>query len=344
MRLSHWSALCFVATLLGLFSRPLRGSTGPSADPFVRLSVHPPIRPPVPASLRSSTDSDSDLPPGLYFMGAPVVPAVLRGLGVGTLMGSVGLLALLAWLLPTGGGAPRRAATTLGWVAVAFLILHLVAWLLNASLDQRLDADALALLTSTDAGHAELVRMVLVLLTAVVATATPRPVVAAVLGIGALIASAHVGHAAAIATDWSLPIKALHLLAGATWLGGLLWLLLADPTLPEHAFGVGRVSAAALASVAVVTATGFIVALLFLPSWRDLFHSDYGTIALAKTVGVGILVLFGAYHKFVLVPRAAEPATATKLRRSVRYEVLVMTLVVLLGGLLAYISPPEHIG
>ncbi|MGH7533709.1 MAG: copper resistance D family protein [Gemmatimonadales bacterium] len=336
VRLSHRSALLILAALLGVCVSPLHGSTHPSA--------HPSIRPSVPASLRPSADSDSDLPPGLYFKGAPVVPAVLRGLGVGTLMASAGLLTLLAWLLPTGGAAPRRAATTLAWVAVAVLSLHLVAWMLNASLDQRLDADALALLTSTDAGHAEIVRMALVLLTAVAATATPRPVLAAVLGVGALVASAHVGHAAAIDADWSLPAKALHLLAGATWLGGLLWLLLADPTLPEHAFGVSRVSAAALVSVVVVTATGFLVALLFLPSWRDLFHSDYGAVAIAKTVGVGILVLFGAYHKFVLVPRAGEAATATKLRRSVRYEVSVMTFVILLGGLLAYISPPEHAG
>ncbi|MGH7590081.1 MAG: copper resistance D family protein, partial [Gemmatimonadales bacterium] len=336
VRLNHRSALLVVAALLGVCAPALHGSTGPAAHPSLRASVPP--------SLSPAADSDSDQPPGLYFKGAPVVPAVLRGLGVGTLMGSAGLLALLAWLLPSGGGSPRRAATALAWVAVAFLLLHLVAWLLNASLDQRLDADALALLTSTDAGRAEIVRMVLVLLTAIAATVTPRPTVAAVLGVGALVASAHVGHAAAIATEWSFPAKALHLLAGATWLGGLLWLLLADPTLPEHAFGVGRVSTAALAPVVIVTATGFLVALLFLPSWRDLFHSDYGAVAIAKTVGVGILVLFGAYHKFVLVPRAAEAATATKLRRSVRYEVSVMTFVILLGGLLAYISPPEHVG
>lgn len=329
MRLTRGPGLIL---LLAALLSTTGAAISPSVHSSIRPSAHPTILP----------DSDSDQPPGLYLKGAPVVPAVLRGLGVGTLMGGAGLLALLAWLLPTGGGAPRRAATTLAWVAVAFLLLHLVAWLLIASLDQRLDADALALLTATAAGRGELIRMALVLLTAIAATLAPRPAVAAVLGIAALVASAHVGHAAVIASDWSLPAKALHLLAGATWLGGLLWLLLADPTLPEHAFGVGRVSAAALASVVVVTATGFLAALLFLPSWRDLFHSDYGAVAIAKTVGVGILVLFGAYHKFVLVPRAADPATAAKLRRSVRYEVAVMTFVILLGGLLAYISPPEH--
>lgn len=328
MRLTRGPGLILLlAALLSTTGAAIR----PSDHPTIRPSDAPTIRP----------DSDADHPPGLYLKGAPVVPAVLRGLGVGTLMGSAGLLALLAWLLPTGGGAPRRGATALGWVAVGFLLLHLLAWMLNASLDQRLDADALALLTSTGAGHTELVRIALALLGALAATLVRRPTAAALFLIGALVASAYVGHAATMATDWSLPAKALHLTAGAVWLGGLLWLLLADPTLPEHTIGVGRVSAAALAAVVVVTASGLLAALLFLPAWRDLFHSDYGAVAIAKTVGVGVLVLFGAYHKFALVPRAADPATAGTLRRSVRYEVFVMTFVILLGGLLAYISPPE---
>jgi putative copper export protein len=326
-----------VVAMLSLPAAPLRAISPPPA--VLLTPIHPTIRPSDLATIRP--DSDSDQPPGLSWMGAPVVPAVLRGLGVGTLMGSVGLLALLAWLLPTGGGAPRRAATALAWMAVAFLVCHLLAWMLNASLDQRLDADALALLTSTGTGHTEIVRIALALLAAVAATLRRRPATAAVLGIGALVASAYVGHAATMATDWSLPAKALHLLAGATWLGGLLWLLFAEPALPEHAAGVRRVSAAALASVVVVVASGLLAALLFLPAWRDLFHSDYGAVVMAKIVGVGVLVLFGAYHKFVLVPRTSEVATAGRLRRSVRYEVAVMTFVILLGGLLAYISPPE---
>ena len=336
MRLTRGPGLILLlAALLSTSGAAVR----PSDHPTTRPSDHATIRPSDHTTIRP--DSNSDEPPGLYWKGAPVVPALLRGLGVGTLMGSAGLLALLAWLLPTGGGAPRRAATALAWVAVAFLVLHLLAWMLNASLDQRLDADALALLTSTGTGHTEIVRIALALLAAAAATLWRRPTVAAALGIGALIASAYVGHAATMATDWSLPAKALHLLAGATWLGGLLWLLLADPALPEHGAGVRRVSAAALASVMVVSASGLLVALLFLPAWRDLFHSDYGAVAIAKIVGVGVLVLFGAYHKFVLVPRASEVATAGRLRRSVRYEVFVMTFVILLGGLLAYISPPE---
>lgn len=286
-------------------------------------------------------DSVGDAGVGPTLHGAPVIAALLRGLGVGSLMGAVGLLALLVWLLPPGGTGPRRAATPLAWLALIFLLLHLVAWLCDAAGSWSLDADSLALLTGTTTGRTELVRVGATLLTALLATVVRRPALAATIGIVALAASADVGHAAAIATTWSLPLKAIHLAAGAVWLGGLLWLLRADVVLPDHAAGVARVSAAALTSVIVVTLSGFATAFLFLPAARDLFHSDYGSVAIAKAVGVGVLALFGAYHKFVLVPRAAVPGAAARLRRSVRYEIAVMIFVILLGGLLAYVSPPD---
>ena len=300
--------------------------------------------PVVPVHLASepvAQDTTSQAGVGPTLDGAPVIAASLRGLGVGALMGAVGLLALLAWLLPSGGDGPRRSATVLVWAAVVFLALHAVAWLCDAVGSWHLDADALALLTGTTTGRTELVRVSATLLTAVLAAAVRRPGVAAVVGIVALVASADVGHAAAIATAWSLPLKAIHLAAGAAWLGGLLWLLRADVALPDHATGVARVSAAALVAVIAVTLSGLVTALLFLPAVRDLFHSDYGSVAIAKTVGVGVLALFGAYHKFVLVPRAAAPDAASGLRRSVRYEIAVMIFVILLGGLLAYVSPPD---
>lgn len=317
----------------------------PGITLLVLLAVAGPTRAaaaPVPVGVTAIQDGDdADAAGGPQFLGAPIITAALRGLGVGALMGSAGLLALLAWLLPTGGAAPRRAATLFAWVAVAFLVLHAGSWLLDASFDRTFDADTLAILTGTAPGRTEIIRITLALGVALTATLRRGPAAPAVLALLGLVASAYVGHAASIATLWSFPAKVVHLGAGAVWLGGLLWLLLADPGLPEHRRGVERVSAAALAAVILVTLSGFTAALLFLPAFRDLFHSDYGTVALAKTAGVAILVGFGAYHRFVLVPGTADAVVATKLRRSVRYEVAVMVIVVLLGGLLAYVSPPE---
>lgn len=287
-------------------------------------------------------DAESSDTFGPALAGAPVVAATLRGAGDGALMAGVGLLALLAWVLPTGGGAPGRAAVRALWVAAVALLLHLAAWVLGASFDHTFGADAVPLLTATDAGRIELVRVCLVVATAIVALR--RPAGAAVLGLLALAASAAVGHAAAEATTWSLPAKILHLWAGAAWLGGLLFLLLADRSTPEYPGAVERVSAVALASVLVVTASGVAAALLFLPHPADAFHTAYGALAFAKLGGVGILVLFGAYNRYVLVPRAREGAAVSRLGRSVAWEVGIMTAVILLGGLLAYVPPSPDAG
>jgi putative copper export protein len=53
-------------------------------------------------------------------------------------------------------------------------------------------------------------------------------------------------------------------------------------------------------------------------------------------------VLFGAHHRYRVLPRLAERTVADALARSLRREVAVMSLVILLGGLLAYVAPPAH--
>jgi hypothetical protein len=54
------------------------------------------------------------------------------------------------------------------------------------------------------------------------------------------------------------------------------------------------------------------------------------------------LVAFGAYNRQRLMPRIAASAAAggAALRASVTREIFVMALVILLGGLLAYVPPP----
>ena len=59
-----------------------------------------------------------------------------------------------------------------------------------------------------------------------------------------------------------------------------------------------------------------------------------------------MLVAFGAYNRYRLLPAlsvGSDPTAArAALRTTVRREVGVMTLVILLGGLLSYVSPPAH--
>jgi putative copper export protein len=159
-----------------------------------------------------------------------------------------------------------------------------------------------------------------------------------VCAIVALLVSGDLGHSAAIHPAVAIPTKVVHLLAGATWLGGLLWIALADGTLPRYDDGVRRISGLALVAAIVVAASGILQMFLFLPSARSVVDSAYGLLALAKVAGLVILVLFGAYHRYRLVPRLLVGASVP-LRSSVRGELAVMLLVVLIGGVLAYVPP-----
>ena len=168
---------------------------------------------------------------------------------------------------------------------------------------------------------------------------------------GALAVSGATGHSAAMVPLLSIPAKAIHLLASGVWVGGLLWLVArpANDTTECFCVDAHRVSGAALVAVIAVALTGAVQTLTFLPSVRDVLTSPYGWLALAKTGGLLVLVGFGAYHRQRVMPRlaaaramsgAAGVDSCMLMRTSVRKELAVMAVVILLGGLLAYVPPP----
>ena len=97
-----------------------------------------------------------------------------------------------------------------------------------------------------------------------------------------------------------------------------------------------------------VAFTGVVQTRLFLASWSGLVTSAYGLLVLAKTAGLVALVAFGAYHRQRLMPQVVATLTAATgarvLRASVVREVIVIAIVILLGGLLAYVPPPSEGG
>jgi putative copper resistance protein D len=142
----------------------------------------------------------------------------------------------------------------------------------------------------------------------------------------------------------AIPLKAMHLVAIAIWTGGLLWLVIREPTDRARFAGEAQqVSKLALVAVFLVVGSGVIQTLILLRV-RDLW-STYGAIVGAKLLGLALLVAFGAYHRYVVVPRLGTTTagdTPLTFRKSVRREIAVMSLVILLGGLLSYISPPAR--
>jgi len=95
---------------------------------------------------------------GSTVIGAPIVPAALRGLGLGFLMAVAGLLFCLvrprATSEPVRRG-PARLATRLSIAAALLLALHLGAWIMNATPDHRLASDSTSALLASSIGKIE---------------------------------------------------------------------------------------------------------------------------------------------------------------------------------------------
>jgi copper transport protein len=281
---------------------------------------------------------------------APVIPALLRGAALGSLMAAAGLLLLHVGAGPNAAQRTdrrvRRLTTVFAVLGAVLLGAHMVAWLINTSPEHQLDASWASAALGTIVGKIEMWRTGLAVLALWAWWLARRPGLALAFAAAALAVSGASGHSAAIQPEWGVPSKAIHLLAGAVWLGGLLWLVVRpdadDVALFAH--DAERVSSRALIAVIAVAFTGVVQTRLFLPSWGDLVSSTYGQLALVKAAGLLVLVAFGAYHRQRLMPRVAAAARTVAdvaaLRGSVAREVAVMALVILLGGLLAYVPPP----
>ncbi len=111
----------------------------------------------------------------------------------------------------------------------------------------------------------------------------------------------------------AIPVDIVHLLAAATWLGGLAALLAAlhaagdGATPPDRA--VRRFSRLAFGSVTAVAATGTYQAWRQLGSWSALTDTTYGQVLLAKIALVAVLVALGARSRR-WTARLADPPTA----------------------------------
>jgi putative copper resistance protein D len=166
--------------------------------------------------------------------------------------------------------------------------------------------------------------------------------VATVFFVAAVIISGGIGHAAAIDPIVNVPAKAIHLVACAAWIGGVLWLVTRDRTdVTLFARESARVSTVALAAAIAVLVTGAAQTLIMLASPPDLVRTGYGVLILTKFLGFMVLIAFGWHHRFHALPRLATTgSSAAGFRISLRRELIVMAAVIGLGALLAYTPAP----
>jgi copper transport protein len=186
---------------------------------------------------------------------------------------------------------------------------------------------------------------------------------AVLLAAGVVVAPAFWGHATTTSPKaLSIALDATHLLSVSAWIGGLFCLLLvlprvlrdADPGERAAAMArtVPRFSKLALATVALIIATGTYLAIKHVTTWKALFDSTYGLVVVAKIVGLAVALVLAGFNLFRTQRRlrATEDTPeesdiwARRLRRAVGGEALVTTVVIVLASVLVSLAPPRTTG
>ncbi|MFL5537534.1 MAG: copper resistance CopC/CopD family protein [Longimicrobiaceae bacterium] len=163
------------------------------------------------------------------------------------------------------------------------------------------------------------------------------------------LASALSGHAAAaMLAPLSVLADALHVLSAGGWLGSLFVLLVAG--IPAAgAAGAGRArgvaalvnafSPVALASAAVLAATGVFAAAVQLDGVAALWQSVYGRTLLVKLALLTVVFATGAYNWKRVQPALGQEAGVARLRRSAGVELAVGVAVLLVTAVLVATAP-----
>ena len=282
---------------------------------------------------------------GVSLAGAPLVPGMLRGLAMLSLLSLCGVLIVARVDRDSRPpGRVERVTSFLAVIAPMAIVAHVASWVAVVVTGEAefWNADFVTVLSGS-AGRIEVIRLLLTILAAWALLLARRRMMAALFAAAAVIAGGGIGHPAAIDPLLAIPGKAAHLFAAALWIGALLSIVLSDMGDAEKfILQTRRASAIALGAVVVVTLSGILQSVLFLESPSDLATVPYGRYVIAKAVGLAALVAFGAYHRLRLVPAISGAAGPATLRRSVQREILLMGLVFVVGSLMAYTPTPNN--
>lgn len=160
-----------------------------------------------------------------------------------------------------------------------------------------------------------------------------------------------VGHTRAYEPSTLLVVTdAIHLSAGAIWIGGLVGLALTLPSVAgrplDGARLLSRFSMLAGGLVAALALAGVLLGWRIVGSWSDLFGETWGRLLLVKVGLVLVVLAIAAWNRFRLVPRVTEGvghddrrAGAGLVRRAVVAEAVGLVAVLAVTGFLTQ-KPP----
>ena len=261
---------------------------------------------------------------------------------VATFVQNVALFATLAALL-----------SALGWLACE-------AVLMSGDANGYRESDTLlTVLNDTQFGRIWRWRLALLMLLSfffawrVLGRRTPLTALVLVSGIVLVSSLAGVGHGAmGVGYDaWvHLGNQAVHLLAAAVWVGGLLSLFFVTSRVLQSSLSAGalaralrRFSAVGFAAVLLIVASGLLNSWFLVRSIHALLHTTYGQVLIAKVSFFLCMITLAFFNRLKLMPRLARAAHAENslrlLLRSVAIEQIFAVLVVASVSVLGTLPP-----
>lgn len=241
------------------------------------------------------------------------------------------LMSLAGWLFWQGDAAWRWQLYTLFAAALA---AHGV-WQLTHAADDWSAKTLVAFLTGSAGGMVWSVTLVLGLIGPLL-WRLPIPAVHRLWAGSLLAVNGFSGHAAAHGAYGAAALfMVFHLIAGAVWVGGLLYLVrLWRRTNAAALELLPRFSRAALASIAALVLSGSLCALLLLPHPQYVVYGAWGRWLLLK-IGVVLLVMVTAGW----IRKRMRQGSARRIGPLLAADFTLMLLIVIISGIFTGFSP-----
>jgi putative copper resistance protein D len=263
------------------------------------------------------------------------------------------------------GAVFRAEAQRISSFGLAIAVISGAIWLLLQSasmsglpLGDALTADVLStVINETQFGEVMIVRAVLAICVAA-SLVFDRAAIAQWFGLMASFAFAAslawTGHAGATVGAMGylhLVADALHLIAAAAWLGGLVPLILLlsaahrNDAIPLATDAVRRFSTLGVISVTALMLSGSINAAILVGSFHALIVTSYGQLLLLKLALFAVMLALATINRLLLTPRLARPGAGGSrwLVRNSTIELALGLAIYAIVGLLGTLHPAIHL-
>jgi putative copper resistance protein D len=264
-------------------------------------------------------------------------------------------------------GIWRTQSLRVAWIALAVTLLSGVGWLLLQAVSmsglppgEAITSQVLStVLNETQFGMVTEIRSVLAVILASCLAYDRLPLadwlaLAAALGLTASIAGT--GHAASTLGalgNLHLAADALHLVAAASWIGGLVPFALLLAAVRRHdGASLARDAAQSfstlgIVSVATLAMTGLVNSWILVGSFRGLLVTEYGQVLMLKLVVFAAMLVFAAVNRFALTPRLIvssgnDREAVRRLMRNSTVEIGLGLAIFAIVGVLGTLHPAIH--